>query len=51
MKSALKIATEFNIYAYDAYFLECADSLQSPLITLGHGMKRVAKKMGIAILE
>lgn len=51
IKSALKIATEFNIYAYDAYFLECADNIRSPLLTLDRGMKRIAKEMGIAILE
>ncbi|MFV9691054.1 MAG: type II toxin-antitoxin system VapC family toxin, partial [Desulfobacteria bacterium] len=51
IKSALKIATEFNIYAYDAYFLECADNLRSPLLTLDRGMKGIAKEMGIAILE
>jgi predicted nucleic acid-binding protein len=51
IESALKIATKFNIYAYDAYFLECADSLRSPLLTLDSGMKRIAKEMGITILE
>lgn len=51
IKSALKIATKFNIYAYDAYFLECADNLRSPLLTLDLGMKRVARELGITILE
>jgi predicted nucleic acid-binding protein len=51
IKSALKIATNFNIYAYDAYFLECADSLRSPLLTLDRGMKRIAREIGITILE
>ena len=51
IKSALKIATKFNIYAYDAYFLECADSLRSPFLTLDRGMKQIAEKMGIALLE
>ncbi len=51
MKSALKIAVKFNIYAYDAYFLECANGLRSPLLTLDRGMKRIAKEMGIALLE
>ena len=51
MKSALKIAVKFNIYAYDAYFLECANSLRSPLLTLDRGMKRIAEEMGIALLE
>jgi len=49
--SALKIAIKFNIYAYDAYFLECALSLRSPLLTLDLGMKRIARQMGIAIWE
>jgi predicted nucleic acid-binding protein len=51
IKSALKVATKFNIYAYDAYFLECADSLRSPLLTLDLGMKRIAREIGITILE
>jgi len=51
IKSALKIATKFNIYAYDAYFLECAGSLRSPLLTLDRGMKRIAREIGITILE
>jgi predicted nucleic acid-binding protein len=51
IKSALKIATQFNIYAYDAYFLECANILRSPLFTLDLGMKRVAHEIGIIILE
>ena len=44
-------AVKFNIYAYDAYFLECANSLRSPLLTLDRGMKRIAEEMGIALLE
>ncbi|MBI5895938.1 MAG: type II toxin-antitoxin system VapC family toxin [Desulfobacterales bacterium] len=51
MPSALKIAAAFNLYAYDAYFLECAQSLRCPLLTLDHGMKRVAKEIGITLLE
>ncbi len=51
IKSALNIAIKFNIYAYDAYFLECADRLRSPLLTLDLGMQRVAREIGITILE
>jgi predicted nucleic acid-binding protein len=51
IKSALSIAIKFNIYAYDAYFLECAENLRSPLLTLDIGMKRVARDIGITILE
>ncbi|MBW2368147.1 MAG: type II toxin-antitoxin system VapC family toxin [Deltaproteobacteria bacterium] len=56
IKSALKIATQFNIYAYDAYFLECAISLRSPLLTLDRVLKRIAMDriamdLGLTILE
>ncbi|MBW2342263.1 MAG: type II toxin-antitoxin system VapC family toxin [Deltaproteobacteria bacterium] len=51
IKSALKLAIKYNIYAYDAYFLKCADNLRSPLLTLDLGMKRVAREIGITILE
>lgn len=48
---ALKLALEFNIYAYDAYFLQCAKSLSYPLITLDKRMKQVAINLNIEVLE
>jgi predicted nucleic acid-binding protein len=51
IKSALSVAIKFNLYAYDAYFLQCAENLHSPLLTLDLGMQRVAREMGITILE
>ena len=51
MTSALKIAGKYNLYAYDAYFLECADRLRRPLLTLDGTMKRIAVKMGITVVE
>ena len=51
IKSALSIAVKFNLCAYDAYFLRCAEKLRSPLLTLDLEMQRVAWEMGITILE
>ena len=51
IREALKIASRFNIYAYDAYFLMCAISLHSPLITLDRRMIEVAQSLGIHIME
>jgi predicted nucleic acid-binding protein len=51
IKSALSIAIQFNLYAYDAYFLECAENLRSPMLTLDLEMQRVAREIGIPILE
>lgn len=51
MKAALSIAIKYNKYAYDAYFLECAKSLNCPLLTFDRGMQRIAREMGIIVLE
>jgi predicted nucleic acid-binding protein len=51
IRSALKIASQFNIYAYDAYFLICAISLRCPLLTLDRRMNEVAKNLDIRIME
>jgi predicted nucleic acid-binding protein len=49
--AALNLATQYNIYAYDAYFLECARNLRSPLLTLDQQMKGIAQKIGIKVME
>jgi predicted nucleic acid-binding protein len=51
IKSALNIAIKFNIYAYDAYFLECAGSLKCPIVTLDKAMQTIAREMGILVVE
>lgn len=48
---SLQIAVEHNIYAYDAYFLQCAKGYSFPLLTLDKRMKQVAEQLGIQILE
>jgi predicted nucleic acid-binding protein len=51
VRSALGIASKFGIYAYDAYFLECALKSRLPLLTLDRGMKRIASELNISVLE
>ncbi|MCD6395209.1 MAG: type II toxin-antitoxin system VapC family toxin [Planctomycetes bacterium] len=51
IQAALGLAVRFNIYAYDAYFIECALNLRCPMLTLDHRMKMVAMDLGIRILE
>lgn len=48
---ALELALDYDIYAYDAYFLQCAKNLSCPLITLDTRMKQVANDLNIDILE
>ncbi len=51
ISKSLEIALKFNIYAYDAYFLQCALSLGYPLLTLDRRMKDIAYRLGITVLE
>ncbi len=51
IRNALEIASKFNIYAYDAYFLECASNLKLPLLTLDRRLRNVAVKNQIKIIE
>lgn len=48
---SLQLAIDFNIYAYDAYFLQCAINHSCSLLTLDNGLKKVAKQLNITILE
>lgn len=51
IKQAVKLAFDYNIYAYDAYFLQCAKQLSYPLITLDKRMKQVAYDLKIEVME
>ncbi|NKB72842.1 MAG: PIN domain-containing protein [Candidatus Latescibacteria bacterium] len=50
IEAALNLAAEHTIYAYDAYFLECAQSNKAPLLTLDRGLAQVARTVGIETL-
>ncbi|OGP56400.1 MAG: hypothetical protein A2Y65_11375 [Deltaproteobacteria bacterium RBG_13_52_11] len=47
---ALRIATRFNIYAYDAYYVECCLENRLPLMSLDERMCEVARKLGIKVV-
>lgn len=49
--AALRVALHYNIYAYDAYFLQCAKFHSYPLLTLDRRMQQVATDLGITLLE
>ena len=51
VQASLRMAMEHNIYAYDAYFLQCARVYSHPLLTLDRRMMQVAEQLGIKILE
>jgi predicted nucleic acid-binding protein len=51
LAAALELAVRHNIYAYDAYFIQCAIELRSPLLTLDRRMRQVASKETIAVID
>ena len=50
LEKALEIAWHYKIYAYDAFYLEVAKTLQLPFITFDNGMKKIGKELGLNIL-
>lgn len=48
---ALKISKQTDIYAYDAYVLECAIKQRAPLLTLDKKLKAVAQELNVETLE
>jgi predicted nucleic acid-binding protein len=51
LEQALEISYSQNMYAYDAYLVQCAQLTSTPLLTLDSGLKKIARKMGIQLLE
>ena len=51
VQESLRLAIEFNIYACDAYFLQCAKATSYPLLTLDKQMRKIATELHIDILE
>jgi len=47
----LTIAHQTNMYAYDAYFLDCAIRHSAPLMTLDRKLMTAAKTLDVDILE
>jgi len=48
---ALEIAKNSNIYAYDAYMIECARNFKAPLLTLDSLLKENARKYKVSVME
>ena len=51
LNNAISIANQIKVYAYDAYFLDCAIRHVAPLLTLDHGLERAAVKLGVKLME
>ncbi len=48
---AMKIALRFNIYAYDAYYLQCCIENKAPLLSLDDRMCDIAGSLRLKVVE
>jgi predicted nucleic acid-binding protein len=51
MDNALYLAGKTGMYAYDAYFLDCASRHSAPLLTLDRPLRLAAEKIGLDLVE
>jgi predicted nucleic acid-binding protein len=48
---AMKLAIRFNIYAYDAYYVQCCIENKLSLLSLDHRMCDIARSLDITVVE
>ena len=51
LEATLELSKSQNIYAYDAYLIQCAQQTSTSLLTLDNGLKSVAQQVGVHVLE
>ena len=51
LKDAIRLAGKYNIYAYDAYILQCSIENDIPLISLDQDLINIAKQEGVQLIE
>lgn len=51
LTEATRLAHTYNIYAYDAYILDCALQYRSPLLSLDNQLIEIGKKLELSLIE
>jgi len=51
LNKSVELAHVLGIYAYEAYFLECAQNNKAPLLSLDNGLIDAARKIGLKAIE
>lgn len=51
LESAMEIASDYNLYAYDAYVIACARDNRCALITLDRNLVQAAKQVRVSVVE
>lgn len=51
LERVLDLANKYNLYAYDVYFIVCAQNLRVPIISLDKKLIEIGKKLDLNIIE
>jgi predicted nucleic acid-binding protein len=51
VETSVQLAAQLNIYAYDAYVIQCAKQAGLPVLSLDGGLKDAARRAGVAVME
>ena len=51
LEGAIQLAYLLNIYAYDAYLIQCAIKYNAPLLSLDQGLIKSAKSQKVQVVE
>ena len=51
LAESLRIASQLNVYAYDAYLIRCAEKYHCALLTLDRSLRVQAMAYGVSIVE
>lgn len=51
LDKAIQIVHRLNIYAYDAYLIQCALKFNAPLLTLDRGLRHASQQAQVEIIE
>lgn len=51
LEESLRIASQLNVYAYDAYLIRCAEKYHCALLTLDRSLRVQAMAYGVSIVE
>jgi len=51
LQSAVQLSHELNVYAYDAYVIDCALQRDAPLISLDGGLLEACRRAKVDIIE
>lgn len=51
LQGSLELAAALNIYAYDAYVVQCAKQTGHAVLSLDAGLRNAARQAGVGVLE